>query len=92
MSSRDGVVMPPPDCPACGRPLDRIDHYAIEHLILRGDVFEPVGIADGDGDGGVYGLASEVDLRCGHCHTPVPREVRQFFYRRWYAVLQLGMG
>lgn len=78
-------------CTGCGQPLDRIDHYGIEHLILREDVYRPVGVDDGDGGGG-YGIASEVDLRCGHCHTSLPREVREFFYRRWYQVLNLQAG
>lgn len=78
-----------PVCPGCDHPLDRIDHFAIEHLILRDDVYRPTGIDDGDGQGG-YGLASEVDLRCGRCGEPLPREDRQYFYRRWYVVLELG--
>ena len=77
-----------PACPYCHHPLDRIDHYGIEHLILRDDIYRPVGIDDGDSKGGC-GLASEVDLRCGRCGEPVPRESREYFYRRWYQVLAL---
>jgi len=69
-----------PHCPACHRALTRIDHYGIEHLILDADLYRPIDATEG--------LASEVDLRCGFCSFPVPRAVREFFYRRWYAVIE----
>lgn len=73
-----------PSC-ICGHVLDRIDHYSIEHLILDNDVYRPVNVGDFDVEGN-YGLASETDLRCGYCGTSVPRESREFFYRRWYQI------
>lgn len=70
-------------CLRCGRPLDRVDHYGIEHLVLRGDVYVPATLDDD----GAYCFASEVDLRCGRCSAPLPRKDREYFYRRWYQVL-----
>lgn len=81
-----------PHCESCGRQLDRIDHHAIEHSILRDDVYMPVGIYDGDATGEGPGLASYVDLRCGYCHASIPRPAREYFYRRWYAVLAATRG
>jgi len=76
-----------PHCPNCHTALVRIDHYAIEHLILDDGIYRPVAIADGMPDA-EYGLASETDLRCGVCGASVPRTVREFFYRRWYQALE----
>lgn len=81
-----------PCCEGCGRQLDRIDHHAIDHSILLDDVYRPVGIYDGDAAGEGPGLASDVDLRCGYCHASIPRSAREYFYRRWYAVLEFGKG
>lgn len=69
-----------PHCPSCHHALTRVDHYGIEHLILDDSVYRPVNVEEG--------LASEVDLRCGFCALPLPREMREFFYRRWYAVIE----
>lgn len=71
-----------PICPNCRRPMDRVDHHAIEHSILRDGVYRPVGIADGL-EGEEFGLASEIDLRCGYCFTSIPQPARRFFYERW---------
>jgi len=76
----------PPRCPSCHEHLLRIDHFGIEHTILDNDVYRAVAIADGS-PGAQFGLASETDLRCGYCGTSVPREVREYFYRRWEQVL-----
>jgi len=74
------TIEPIPICPACGRPLDRIDHYGIEHLVLRDWVYWPVDAREG--------LASEVDLRCGYCQCSIPTAARKYFYERWYALMQ----
>ena len=76
-----------PHCPNCQEALIRIDHHAIEHLILEDGVYRPVAVADGMPDG-QHGLASETDLRCGFCGQSVPRSVREYFFRRWYQVLE----
>jgi hypothetical protein len=65
----------------CGKELDRIDRYGIDHEILDGDEYRPVNVNEG--------LASETDLRCGYCGVSVPREHRQFFYERWWATKQV---
>jgi hypothetical protein len=75
-----------PACPGCGRVLDRIDHHAVEHMILSDDVYRPTGIDEGDGHGG-FGVASETQLRCGYCGVEVPREHRQYFYERWWQIV-----
>ena len=54
-------------------------------------MYRPVNVGDIDADetgGTSFGLASETDLRCGFCAVSVPREAREFFYRRWYAVIE----
>jgi hypothetical protein len=76
---------------ACRMPLARIDHYGIEHTILSYDddgneIYRPVGLMDGSAAGDQFGLASDIDLRCGYCGTSIPREAREYFYKRWTAV------
>jgi hypothetical protein len=76
-------------CPGCGRELDRIDHCAIEHMTLDADVYRPLNVGDVAADGG-FGVASETLLRCGYCQAEVPAEYREFFYRRWYQVVEFN--
>lgn len=78
----------PPRCGQCGKELDRIDHYGIEHTILRDGVYREVAIADGDADGSEYGLASETQLRCAYCGQELHPTQREWFYRRWIQVQQ----
>lgn len=79
-----------PTCanPKCGKPLDRIDHYGIEHLILDAGVYREMN--------GAEGIGSDVDLRCGYCDTPLERTARQFFYQHWATLLsaaaEIGAG
>jgi hypothetical protein len=73
----------PPYCKCCGKKLDRIDHCAIEHTMLREDTYGPVGIMDGGVNGEEYGLASEIDLCCGYCGATIHMEAKAFFYKRW---------
>jgi hypothetical protein len=75
-----------PRCQNCGNLLDRIDHYGIEHTILRDGVYREVLIADGAADGSEYGMASETDLRCAYCGESIRRQDREYFYRRWIRV------
>lgn len=75
-----------PRCQSCGRTLDRIDHYGIEHTLLRHDEYGPVTMQDGSADGEPYGTASEVDLRCGYCGVSLRRNQRPYFYKRWVNV------
>jgi hypothetical protein len=70
----------PPDCPGCGNPLLRVDHYGIQHTI-----YDSGNYRDQNGE---EGLASEVSLVCGWCHEPLSTEAKQFFYPRWSAVIQ----
>lgn len=72
-----------PACGCCGRTLDRVDHVGTEHFILDGDAFREVGVNDGGVNGEQYGLASEVDLKCGYCGVVLDIDSRGFFYRRW---------
>jgi len=72
----EGVVVP--TCPHCNNPVDHVDHYGIEHTVYDRGQYRPLH--------GGEGLASEVDLRCGHCATSLPQEARLFFYPRWVAV------
>jgi hypothetical protein len=85
------MVSAAPHCPSCGHDLDRIDHHAIEHMILRDEVYCPTGIDEGDGHGG-YGVASEVSLRCAYCGAEVPQQSRRYFYERWYQVLAFSQN
>jgi len=71
---------------ACGHTLDRIDHVAIEHLILDQEVYRGLSIDEGLDDR--VGLGSEVRLVCGYCLVEVPREQREFFYAHWWQVVQ----
>jgi hypothetical protein len=68
---------PPPNCWSCHTALDRVDHYGIEHTMLRGDTYGPVGVMDGGLNGNQYGVASEVDLRCGRCGGSLELAARQ---------------
>lgn len=67
-----------PICPTCHYSLRRVDHYGIEHLTFDNKEYRPLHAGEG--------LASEVDLRCGQCGTPLTRQARAFFYKRWVAV------
>jgi hypothetical protein len=59
-------------------PLTRVDHVGTQHLIFDHDEYRDVNVLEG--------LASEIDLRCTHCHSPLTMSARQFFYKRWVAV------
>ena len=89
--------LPPPglsQCPTCGHWLDRVDHHAIQHTIFDDDVYREVSIADGGviefphGIRQEFGLASEIQLRCGYCSQQLSREARTYFFRHWQAVLE----
>ena len=68
----------PPTCATCHFALRRVDHVGTEHLILDESLYRTVNATEG--------LASEVDLICGHCQTPLTKQAKAFFYRRWVAV------
>lgn len=75
-----------PICGDCGRPLDRVDHVAIEHLFLDANMFRPVSV-DKPLPGEEFGVGSRTELRCGYCQAVLRPEQRRYFYERWYAVL-----
>lgn len=79
-----------PQC-KCGKPLDRIDHYAIEHTILDDDVYRMVNVGDPPAPDwpGAGSIASETDLRCGYCGESIPQEARAYFYKRWWQMVML---
>jgi hypothetical protein len=70
--------MKPPLCTSCGKPLEKVDHYQIEHMTLDQEIYRPTHAGEG--------LASETDLRCGWCDVPLTLEQRRYFYERWYAI------
>lgn len=75
-----------PRCQNCGKALDRIDNYRIEHTILRDDVYRDVFIVDGDANGSECGMSSETQLRCAYCGQELHPNQREWFYRRWIRV------
>ena len=81
------VTEHPPRCKGCGNIIDRVDHSAVEHLILDGDTFRPVHVDDGGIE--CFGIESEIHLSCGYCQATIPREMRQWFYSKWWKLKEM---